>query len=523
MPRRWRWAAGLLGVVVLLAYTVAYLTDEPLRRYVEREVNHRLTGYTVRIRGLSLHPHSLSFDLKDSTIAQDANPARPIADIHRLNTSIHWGALLRGRLVADITFDRPTVHLDLGHIRTEARSDVALKDRGWQQALEAVALDMKINRLHVFNGDVTYVDPGPFKPLHLSRLNLTAENIRNIKSRERTYPSDFHVDGVVFDAGRLRVAGQADFLAEPHPGVRARFELERVAMDYFKPVTNRVNLSVSKGTLTVSGDVEYAPTVKTVSLDRVLVDRPEVEYFHTPQTAAAESERATRAVSAAKKVSNDPDVQLRVDRVDIVNARLAYTNRVASPPYRLVLTEANLSVDNLSNQRTEGAASVRLSGQFMGTGRTQALATVRAATGRADINLTLQIEDTELTSMNDLVRAYGGFDAAGGQFSVYTELRVKDGRITGYVKPLIRGVEVAGGQPEQPKGLRQNLYEGAVAVIAMVLKNRSRDEIATVITISGPVDQPQTSIWEVIGGLLENAFFKAIPPGFERAREKARS
>ena len=139
------------------------------------------------------------------------------------------------------------------------------------------------------------------------------------------------------------------------------------------------------------------------------------------------------------------------------------------------------------------------------------------------MDLTLQIEDTELTSMKNLVRTYGGFDAAGGQFSVYTELRVKDGRITGYVKPLIRGVEVAGGQPEQPKGLRQNLYEGAVAVIAMVLKNRSRDEIATVITISGPADQPQTSVWEAIGGLLGNAFFKAIPPGFERAREKARS
>jgi len=520
MPRKYRWIGGILAVVIVLAYTAAYLMDEPLRAYVEREANHRLTGYTLRIRALSVHPHTLSFDVRDATLIQDANPKVPIADIHRLNTTIHWRALLHRRLAADMTFARPTFHLDLSHIQTETTSKVPLKDKGWQHALEALALDMKINRLQVKDGDVTYVDPGPFKPLHLSRIKLTAENIRNIESPDRVYPSTIHLSAVVFDKGALEVDGRADFLDEPHPGLLARIDLDRIEVDYFKPVTNRVNLSVNKGMLATTGTVEYAPSIKAVHLEKVLVQGPDIEYIHTPQTAAAESERAQATVSAAKKASNAPDIQLKIDRLEIVKGNFVFTNRVATPAYRVNFTDASVSVDNLSNQRAEGAANVQLSGTFMGSGKAQASAIIRPATDGLDMDLKVQVEDTEMASMNDLVRAYGGFDVAGGQLSVYTELNVKRGMISGYIKPLFRDVQVAHGQQDQPKSLGQRLYEGVVAVATKILKNRARGELATVVTVSGRVEQPQTSYWEVIGGLVENAFIKAILPGFEGERRE---
>jgi hypothetical protein len=92
--------------------------------------------------------------------------------------------------------------------------------------------------------------------------------------------------------------------------------------------------------------------------------------------------------------------------------------------------------------------------------------------------------------------------------------------ISGYIKPLFRDVQVAHGQQDQPKSLGQRLYEGVVAVATKILKNRARGELATVVTVSGRVEQPQTSYWEVIGGLVENAFIKAILPGFEGGRRE---
>jgi len=48
-----------------------------------------------------------------------------------------------------------------------------------------------------------------------------------------------------------------------------------------------------------------------------------------------------------------------------------------------------------------------------------------------------------------------------------------------------------------------------------VLQNRPRDEVATRIEISGRLDDPNASIVDTIVGLVQNAFFKAILPGFE--------
>src|SRR4029434_7655715 len=104
---------------------------------------------------------------------------------------------------------------------------------------------------------VTYVDQGPFKPLHLSDLDLVATNIRNVRSKKRTYTSDVWFSSRVFDAGGVGAEGQADFMAEPTPTFRGRVDLAGIELGYFKPITKRYNLVVDKGRASASGEVEY--------------------------------------------------------------------------------------------------------------------------------------------------------------------------------------------------------------------------------------------------------------------------
>jgi hypothetical protein len=515
--RRWFWLSCVVAGFVVATAVLSWSMGEPARRYMEREINARLTGYTVSVRAVRVHPWTVSLELLDATISQDSNPEPPVALIRSLTAGLHWRALVHGKAVANVTFDRPALYVNLKNLRTETAGDVALKDRGWQRALEAVALDLKIDRLRVREGDLTYVDAGPFKPLRVSRLNATAENIRNIRSKDRVYPSDLHLEGVVFDVGTVWLDGHADFLAEPHPGVLAAIRLDQVELDYFKPITNRYNVSVTHGTLSLAGDVEYAPAVTRLILERVLVQGAQVEYVHAAHTAEVETARAQRTVQAAKQVANEPGVELRIDWLEVTRSTVGFVNRAAAPAYRVTVSDMDLTVENLSNQRIEGAAVARLRGRFMGSGQTQATLTVLPRTGGADMDLTAQIEGADMASMNGLVRSYGGFNVAGGELSVYSEITVKDGAVTGYVKPLFKDVTVA-GDAEEPKTLGQRLYEGVVGVAAKILKNRPRGEVATVITISGRADQLQYSNWEIVGRLLQNAFFKAILPGFDPTR-----
>jgi hypothetical protein len=515
---RWVWLLWGLAGLTILVYGGARFSNEPLRRYMEAEVNRRLTGYTVRIAALRVHPWTASVELRDATIAQDANPDPPIAQVARLVTRIDWRALFHRRVVADIRFDQPRVYLNLKQVRTEASETTALKDRGWQAALEALAFDLKINRLRVVEGDVTYVDQGPFEPLHVSRVNLEAENIRNIASREQVYPSPIHFDAAVFDVGSASLDGQADFLAEPHVGVLAALRLDQIALDYLKPITNRYNLAVRNGRLSLAGNVEYASTITRLILERALVEGVALEYLHLPHTAEAEKARAQQTAETAKQATST-STELRIERLEVVKSTFGFANQAAKPAYRVQLTDTALTVEHLGNQRGDGPAVARLTGQLMGRGETRLTASLQPRRGSADMSVVAQIEDAALIRLKDLVRAYGGFEIKAGEFSVYSELQMKDGAIAGYVKPLFRGVEVGtDGETVAEKGLRQRLYEGLVGVGAKVLKNRLRGEVATVVPISGRVDHPRVGRWETVGRLLQNAFLKPIAPGYEPGR-----
>jgi hypothetical protein len=519
--RLWYWSGGIAVALVAATWIAALSIDEPARKYMERTINARLTGYTITVPKLHIHPWSVSLELLDSTLRQDANPEPPVALFRSLKASLHWRALLHGKIVANITFDRPALYVNLKHLRAEAASEVPLKDRGWQEALEAVALDLKIDELQVRDGELTYVDVGELKPLRLSRINATADNIRNIKSKDRTYPSTLHVEAVVFDAGKLWLDGRADFLAEPHAGVQAALKLENIELEYFKPIANRYNLSVTKGTLAIAGDIEYAPTITKVALDRVTVQNTHLEYIHTAATVQAEQARKDETVKAAKQVANEPGMELRINRVDVTKSTFVFVNRAASPAYRLELTDAELTVENLSNQRIEGAAVARLKGHFMG-GEAHASLAIRPRKGGYDMDLSARVENADMARMNNFVHDYGGFNVAAGEMSVFTELKVANDVVTGYVKPLFRDVKVGvpEGEPEPSKTLGQRLYQGAVGIAAKILKNRPRKEVATVVTITGRADQPIYSMWSAVGHLLQNAFIKAILPGFDPERKQ---
>jgi hypothetical protein len=122
--------------------------------------------------------------------------------------------------------------------------------------------------------------------------------------------------------------------------------------------------------------------------------------------------------------------------------------------------------------------------------------------------------------MNDLFRAYGDFDVSAGRFSLYTELDIHDQRIDGYIKPLFADMKVYDRNQDKHDNVFHQLYEGLVGGVAKLLENPPREQVATKADISGPMDNPQLSTLQVVLRLIQNAFFRAILPGFE---EQARA
>ena len=339
---RWPyWALGTLAVVALLAYSVAFLIDEPLRRSMEGRLNERLKGYTAHVGKLDFHPFGFSLDLEDLVLTQDAHPDPPVARIRRLSASVEWRALLSGKLVGDVEIVEPKVNLNLAQARAEAKDPVPVEKRGWQEALEAI-YPLKINTFVIRRGELVYTDEeGPFAPLTLRELELEASNIRNVRSKERTYPSAVHLTASVFERGKLKVDGNADFMAMPHAAILADVRMEGIELDYFRPLTRHYDVVVKGGVLSAGGRVEYAPTVKTVELRDARVDGVAVEYMHKgAKGVKGVSKVAEKAGTAAAEAATEkPGLILRAAHLEVTRSTFALVNAAAKPPYRLFLSD----------------------------------------------------------------------------------------------------------------------------------------------------------------------------------------
>lgn len=510
----WVLAAALL----LIAAIVSRHFDEFLRRTLEAKINQRLTGYTVTLGGAHLSPFNLSLTLRDGVIRQQAHPDPPVAAIPRLTASVEWKELLRFHLVANAMFDRPSVHVNLPQLREEDKDEMDVEDRGWQDALQSI-YPLKFNLIQVREGQIVYVDEDPKRPLEITRWNLTAANIRNVRSEPGVYPSPVRTDGVLFGTGRGVIEGHMDFLSKPHPGIHALYKLEKVPLERLGMFSSRANMELEGGVLDSNGEFEYGVKHQEAHIEDVTVHGLKLDYVHSAATASAEKERAAEAAEAVQ--DDTPTMPVKIDRLRLADSLVGWVNRAADKPYRLFVSDADLSVTNISSGFKEGPAVAELKGAFMGSGAAHAAATFREDNNGPDFDLAVEIEGASLPAMNDLLRSYGKLDVVKGTFSIYSEVSIHNRKITGYVKPLIKDVDVYDSKQDKKKPILKKIYEKIAGGLSHILENQPRDEVATVVDLSGTLDDPDSSVWEVVVRLVSNAFVKAILPGFDHEVEKA--
>ena len=522
MRKFFTWLAGGLAVLLLVAWGTFFYFQEPLRAFIERQLNAGVEGYHFTIGKAHLYPN-LSLDLKDVVMIQTDHPEPPVANIPKWHFSIQWRHIFRGLLVSDYLIERPTLHITLPQARKEVKDlgAVPIHKKGWRDAVYSF-YPFDINEFKVVDADVTYVDQDPSRPLHLTHLNFRAGNIRNIHFPNDAYPSDISFQGIIFESGKIRMKGHANFMAEPSAGIDANMALDHVPLEHLLPVTSRYNVQLRGGILSAEGHVEYTAEGETeANLKNLTIDNLQVNYVHATATAEKETQVAKKTAETAKALQNKPETLIKIEHAVIKNSDLAFINETAKPPYRVFISKAELSLDNISNQSAQGGGIIALKGKFMGSGDALLNGTFRPESKSPDFDLTVKIEKTQMRAMNDLLRAYAGFDVTAGLFSVYSELSVKNGEIHGYVKPLFKDLKVYDPRQDKDKSFSQKLYEGVVGGIAALLENTSRQEVATKTEISGEVANPQTSTWQTVMRLIQNAFFKAILPGFEREAERA--
>jgi hypothetical protein len=116
-----------------------------------------------------------------------------------------------------------------------------------------------------------------------------------------------------------------------------------------------------------------------------------------------------------------------------------------------------------------------------------------------------------------VLRAYGRFDVAAGRLSVFSEVNIKDGDMSGYVKPMFANLEVYDYQKDRNTGVLHQAKELVIGGATHLFKNSGTQQVATEVDLMGKLTSPHVSTWQATTEVLHNAFIKAIFPGFDRA------
>ena len=215
---------------------------------------------------------------------------------------------------------------------------------------------------------------------------------------------------------------------------------------------------------------------------------------------------------------------ITLDEVRIEDGTINFRNFNSTPPVKIGATQVNASLYNLTNVAdAQGKRAARFDGKALLQGQAplESSATFDPLNNFEDFEFRLRAKDIELKRFNDFASAYGKFDFNAGHGDVVIEAQATKGQLKGYIKPLLRDVEVFNWQQDvenKNKGILRSVWEALVGASETVLKNQSKNQFATRVELSGNVHQQDISAFQAFLQILRNGFVQAFNARYEQPK-----
>ncbi len=208
---------------------------------------------------------------------------------------------------------------------------------------------------------------------------------------------------------------------------------------------------------------------------------------------------------------------VRMNKLEVTNSFIRYRDPSTTPQLDMKLTNLHVIALNLVNGYDSSKvlpATITSTANVYG-GKFKLDMKLDPYSSQPLFDMNLRLENTKLVQLNDFMRAYANVDVNKGNFGLYCEMAAKDGDLNGYVKPLIKDLDIVEWKKEEGNWL-QIAYESLIGSVAWVFKNHFKDQLATKLYISGNLKNPQLSLGHAIILILKNAFISALKPTIDQ-------
>lgn len=257
--------------------------------------------------------------------------------------------------------------------------------------------------------------------------------------------------------------------------------------------------------------VEWKSLFKGAVVGEIMVERPQLNFVQGPTEAQSQTSVDSSWIDVVKDL-----MPLNINRLQINNGEIHYRDFHSSPKVDILMTNFNATALNLRNTEDKSEllpSTVDVTSDVYG-GKFTVHMDIDPLQENPTFDLNSELTNVDMAQLNAFLKAYGKFDVRRGKFGLYTEVAAKDGRFEGYVKPTMEDLDVVQFKKEEGSFLAMT-WESIVGLATEALENQSQDRVATKIPLSGSFEKPEVDILATIGGILKNAFIKALVPSVE--------
>lgn len=195
-----------------------------------------------------------------------------------------------------------------------------------------------------------------------------------------------------------------------------------------------------------------------------------------------------------------------------------YIDTTRTPHVDLFIKKMHLLATGLRNRGGEDGrefpADITLEGESLGGGKLNFYLTAEPLAEQPHFELKFKVDNVVLPALNESLKAYANVDVGRGIFRMTGEMAGRDGGFQGYVKPFFEDLDFKNLEDKNKK-LGERLWEKVVAGLAWLVKNKSRDQVATRIPFEGRFGDPQVGLWRTIANLFRHGFIRAFNPTVE--------
>lgn len=206
---------------------------------------------------------------------------------------------------------------------------------------------------------------------------------------------------------------------------------------------------------------------------------------------------------------------LDINRFQIYNGEIHFRDLTRQPKVDVHVDQIDAVAKGLTTRPQGGKAlpaSVHATGRAMDHAKMRLDMKLDPWARYPTFDMEGELTGLKLPTLNDFLKAYAKVDAEGGSFSLYTEMAADSGRFKGYVKPILKDVQIFSPGKKDEGGVLESAWQALVGGVEELLENKKKDQLATQVPLAGKFSDPSAGIWASVGYLLRNGFVRALSP-----------